>query len=107
MIPGKFDLEFFAGDSYLSPLFEIPDLTPEGGPADLSSAEVVAELRTDPPIPFAVERVADPVAPNRAVRLSLSYEQVDAAPHWCEWFLRVQQGAFRGTVLAGSVNKAR
>ena len=107
MIPGKFDLEFYAGDSYLSPLFEIPDLTPEGGPPDLSSAEVVAEIRTEPPTPFVVERVADPVAPDRVVRLSLSYEQVAAAPNWGEWILRVQQGAFRGTVLAGSVDKVR
>lgn len=107
MIPGKYDLELQAGDSFLSPLFEVGDLTSEGGPPDLSLAEVVAEIRGETPIPFVVERVADPLAPNRTVRLTLPYEAVDAAPTWGEWFLQVRQGAWRGTVLEGSLNKAR
>lgn len=104
MKPARYDIRLTQDDSYLSPLISVPDLTPFGGPVDLTAATVTAEVVPGDlggePIPFDVRREG-----ARALRLFLGTEAVDASPAWGSWRLRVVLGQFAGTVLAGSAIK--
>lgn len=98
MIPGRYDIVLYDGDSYLGPLIVLPDLTPFGGPSDLTAATVRAQ-------PFTAQ-VVD--AQTRQVRLTMTPEQVSALEPGF-WTLQLSQPslAFVGTVLGGRISKMK
>lgn len=108
MIPPVFDLQIFQGDSFGGGwTVVLPDLTPLGGPADLTTAAVSAQIRakqdpnSDLYATFDVE-VLDAVA--RQVRPKLAPEQTASIPKKKGyWDLQVEYGGWVGTVLRGSV----
>ena len=106
MIPGKYDIELYDGDSYFGPLFALPDLTPHGGPQTLALATVRAQIRERAEAAgFWSFRVEVVDAALRQVRLHLTAAETLAVPARGVWDLEVVQGGFTGTVLAGSVKK--
>lgn len=116
MKPGRYDIELYDGDSYRGPLIVLPDLTPFGGPPDLTAATVRAQIRAsaeaEVAFPFAVEPVN---LAARQIRLALTAPEALAAPAGV-WDLQVSQTMavaggptheFVGTVLSGRVEKTR
>lgn len=110
MIPGEYDIEIYQGDTYYGPVITLPNLSGLGGPADLTTAVVTAQVRTKETAPdalaeFEVEGVDD-VA--RQVRLTLSHEDTAALTvKKGVWDLQVEEGTWVGTVLKGQVVIAR
>ncbi len=108
MIPGSYHIELYDGDSYRGPLIVLPDLSPFGGPPDLTAATVAASVRESlhalESYPFTVEPVN---LAERRVRLTLTGVQTAALPVDGVWDLQVSQGAFVGTVLSGRVKKIK
>lgn len=106
MIPGEYDITIYQGDTYYGPLITLPDLSGFGGPSDLTTATVTAQVRnketdTDALAEFTVE-VVDDVA--REIRLMLSHEDTAAlSVKKGVWDLQVAEGTWIGTVLKGQV----
>ena len=107
MIPATYDIELYAGDTYYGPLITLPDLSPFGGPADLTGATVTASLRrtvgTEESEDFTVTIVD---ASARTLRLTLTPTQTAALGFDSGvWDLQVSTaGGWKGTPLAGSVS---
>lgn len=106
MIPGEYDIVIYQGDTYYGPLVTLPDLSGFGGPADLTTATVTAQLRAkeadiDPLASFTV-LIVD--AALRKVRLTLSTAQTTALTvKKGVWDLQVAEGTWIGTPLRGAV----
>jgi hypothetical protein len=106
VIPGKLNLTgslaIYQGDTYAL-LLRLPDLSPFGGPSDLSGeAGVAAQLRRGAGIVDAVDlemEVANPL--TREVRLTLSPAVTAQLKGRGVWDLQVGSGGWIGTVLAG------
>lgn len=108
MIPGTYNIDIFKGDTYHGPLITLPSLEPFGGPADLTTATITAEIRVHPLsaetlATFTVD-VVDGAA--RQIRLILPPAITAAlSPPEAVWDLQVTQGSsgWVGTPLAGKV----
>lgn len=106
MIPGNYDIQIYQGDSYYGPLITLPDLSSFGGPADLTTATVTAQIRkkatsTDVLAEFEVDVVDD-----EASQLRLKLSPAETAAITAEegvWDLQVEEGEWTGTPLAGAV----
>lgn len=106
MIPGSYDIQIYQGDVYYGPLITLPDLSSFGGPADLSTATVSAQIRqkvssADTLAEFEVDYV------DRAEnQLRLTLSATDTAAITAKegvWDLQVEQDDWVGTPLAGKV----
>lgn len=105
MIPGTYDISIYRGDSYYGPLITLPDLSPFGGPSDLTTAIVTAQIRaaegaTEPLVSFDVEVVDDT---TRQVRLTLDAVDTVIANKKGVWDLQVEDSGWVGTPLKGAV----
>ena len=107
MIPGKYDIEVYQGDSYGPLRLTLPSLVPFGGPADLSGGgtSLVAQIRPragSETVSAAFDvAVLDPAA--RKIELTLT--PIATAPLTKDgvWDLEVRQGGGKWTPLAGKV----
>ena len=106
MIPGTYNIKVYKGDTYFGPLISLPDLSPFGGPQDLTEATVTAQIKAratsaEAAVSFGVEIVDDL---ERQLRLTLSPTQTDAlAIKRGVWDLHVIDGEWVGTPLRGDV----
>jgi hypothetical protein len=109
MIPGRYDLKIYRGDTYYGPLITLPDLSPFGGPVDLTTATVTAQVRENEDAAGALAEFAvsmiDPAL--RQIRLRLTPTQTAAiAVDKTVWDMQVSDSGWVGTPLAGKVKAA-
>lgn len=106
MIPGNYNLAIYQGDSYVGPLIQLPSLSPFGGPSNLSTATVSAQMRqqewSDAVLATFDVEIISPT--ERTIRLTLSPDDSAGLPEKGVWDLEVSSGGWKGTVLRGSVN---
>lgn len=106
MIPGEYDITIYQGDTYYGPLITLPNLSGFGGPADLTTATVTAQIRAkeadaEPLASFTVVVIDDEA---RQVRLTLTPEDTAALTvKKGVWDLQVAEGTWIGTPLRGAV----
>lgn len=110
MIPGEYDITLYQGDTYYGPLITLPDLSGFGGPSDLTTATVTAQIRekeTSEAILASFDvSIVDDVA--RVVQLTISHVDTAAlAAKKGVWDLQVEEGTWTGTVLRGAVAISR
>ncbi len=108
MIPGRYDIEVYDGDSYRGPLIVLPSLAPFGGPSDLTAATVAAQVRPSADATDSDALTVDIQNPaTRELRLTLTAAEVLGLPSSGVWDLQVTQDPFVGTVLAGKFKKLK
>lgn len=106
MIPGTLNLQIYQGDSYIGPLIILPDLSPFGGPSNLSTATVGAQMRqkewsADVLATFDVEIVSPT---ERTIRLTLDPADSAGLSTSGVWDLEVSTAQWTGTPLRGAVS---
>lgn len=105
MIPGEYDITIYRGDTYFGPLITLPDLSGFGGPSDLTTAVLTAQIRAkdaapDALVDFTVE-IVDEAA--RIIRLTLASEDTVIQNKTGMWDLQITDGDWSGTPLRGAV----
>ncbi len=107
LLPGRYDLELYDGNTFKGPEFRLPDLAAFDGPSALGEGvQVRAQVRPKAEAPEYRDltvQVIDPVA--RTVRLRATATEVLALPKKGVWDLEVVRDDFVGTVLAGNFKK--
>ena len=111
-----YHLEVYRGDTWMGPEIVLPDLSPFGGPSDLSTAALTARIRSHPDGALLATMTVDVLDPAaRRLRLRLTSEQT-ANLQSGVWDLAVRQTIadainptreFVGTVLRGEVAVTR
>lgn len=106
MIPGQYSLTVYQGDSYYGPLITLPDLSSFGGPSDLTTATVTAQIRQKVTSAETLAEFTVDVVDDEASQLRLKLDPADTAAITAKegvWDLQVEEGEWIGTPLAGKV----
>jgi hypothetical protein len=108
MIPAQYSLQIYRGDSYYGALITLPDLSPFGGPSDLTGAvEVKAQMRAEGARGAFIGEFEVDYVDRAARKIRLQMEpSVTAEIDDSEaiWDLQVDDGVWVGTPLAGAVS---
>lgn len=110
MIPGTYDISLYQGDSYYGPLITLPDLSGFGGPVDLTTATVTAQIRAKETAPDALATFGVDVVDAGARQIRLTLDAEDTAALVAKkgvWDLQVAEDPWIGTVLKGAVTISR
>jgi hypothetical protein len=107
MIPGEYNISVYQGDTFSDiAMITVPDLTSHGGPADLSNAEVTAQIRSKPESPVVLAEFDIEVldAALRQIRPTIPAAQTAAiTAKKGFWDLQVTEGDWSRTILKGEV----
>lgn len=108
MIPAKLKLKMYQGDTYYGPLITLPDLTAFGGPLNLDSATVTAQVRDGEDTLLGTFTVTVLDAATRQLRCTMAPASTGALPVTSEsykayWDLNVFSDNWVGTPLRGEV----
>lgn len=108
MIPPNYNLKVYQGDAFGDELLiTLPDLTPLGGPANLSTATLAGEIRekkdsTSPIMAVFTMQIVDPTL--RQIRPRLTPTESAKLTKGGFYDIQVVQGTWIGTVLEGQVD---